>query len=93
MMRMMGGKTKTALFVTMTLVSTTASGCGVAAKVQARNDMMQAKSVYTQCLSENSSDPSKCAGLKEAYDADLQAYRAASNGLRSGSVLEVQSSE
>jgi hypothetical protein len=77
----------------ITLVSATACGCGVAAKVQARNDMMQAKSAYTQCLSENSSEPSKCAGLREAYDADLQAYRATSSGLRSGSVLEVQSTK
>jgi hypothetical protein len=84
---------RTTLFVTMTLASVTAYGCGVAAKVHARDDMMHAKSAYTQCLTENSSDPSKCAGLKEAYDADLQAYRATSSGLRSGSVLEVQSSE
>jgi hypothetical protein len=81
------------LLLPLLMGSIALGGCGIAAKVQARDDMMQAKSAYTQCLSENSSDPSKCAGFKEAYDADLQAYRATSNGLRSGGVLQVQSSE
>ena len=74
------------------LVGIFVGGCGIAAKVQARNDMMQAKDAYTQCLAENS-DPSKCQGLKEAYDADLKAYLATSSGVRSGSVVDVQTSQ
>jgi len=69
------------------------SGCGIAAKVQARDDMMQAKDSYTQCLTENSADPSKCQGLKEAYDADLKAYLATSSGVRPGSVVDLQTSQ
>ena len=68
------------------------SGCGIAAKIQARNDMMQAKNAYTQCLAENSADSSKCQGLKEAYDADLRAYLATSSEVRPGSVVDVQTS-
>ena len=47
---------------------------------QARNDMMQAKNAYTKCLQENNADPQKCAGFKEAYEVDLQAVRATSEG-------------
>lgn len=45
---------------------------------QARSDMMQAKNAYTKCLQENSAETQKCAGFKEAYEVDLQAYRATS---------------
>jgi len=64
-------------------------GCGIAAKVQARNDMMQAKNAYTQCLQQNSAEPEKCARLKEAYEVDLQAYRATSSGLQNGYTVNV----
>jgi hypothetical protein len=68
------------------------SGCGIAAKVQARDDMMQAKDEYTACLRANSSEPQKCAGLKEAYQADLQAYRATAAGIRPGYSVSVDQS-
>lgn len=64
-------------------------GCGVVAKVQARDDMMQAKSAYTGCLQENSGQPAKCAGLREAFEADLQAYRATSAGIQPGYSVSV----
>jgi hypothetical protein len=54
---------------------------------QARSDMMQAKNAYTKCLQENNADPRKCAGFKEAYEVDLQAYRATSGGSVSGAVV------
>jgi hypothetical protein len=47
---------RAALVLVECLVSsaiTIASGCGTVAKVQARDDMMQAKSAYTQCLTNN----------------------------------------
>ena len=68
------------------------SGCGVAAKVQARDDMMQSKQAYTDCLRANSAEPQACAGLKEAYQADLQAYRATSAGIRPGYAVSVDQS-
>ena len=68
------------------------SGCAVAAKVHTRNDMMQSKTEYTDCLRANSSEPQKCAGLKEAYEADLQAYRATSAGTSPGYSVSVDQS-
>jgi hypothetical protein len=68
------------------------SGCGVVAKVDARNDMMQSKQAYTDCLRANSAEPQSCAGLKEAYEADLQAYRATSSGIRPGYAVSVDQS-
>jgi hypothetical protein len=54
---------------------------------QARNDMMQAKNAYTKCLQENSAEPQKCAGFKEAYEVDRQAYRAPSGGSVIGNMV------
>jgi hypothetical protein len=75
-------KTSTIMFLALAI---TISGCSDAAEDnQARNDMMQAKNAYTKCLQENSAEPQKCAGFKEAYEVDLQAYRATSGGSESG---------
>ena len=54
---------------------------------QVRSDMMQAKNAYTKCLQENNADPQKCAGFKEAYEVDLQAYRATSGGSVIGAMV------
>ena len=78
-------------FVSITLVFAV-SGCGVAAKVQARDEMMQSRQEYTDCLRAHSAEPQTCAGLKEAYQADLQAYRATSAGIRPGYSLSVDQS-
>ena len=67
-------------------------GCGVAAKVNARNDMEQSKTAYKQCLVQNSTEPRVCDGLKQAYEADLQAYRATSAGIRPGYALSIDQS-
>jgi len=74
------------------LLASVISGCGIAAKIKARDDMMQAKSAYTQCLQQNSAEPGQCAGLKEAYEADLQAYRATSAGIKPGYALSIDQS-
>jgi hypothetical protein len=70
----------------------TLAGCGVVAKVQARDEMMQAKTAYTQCLQQNSAETARCDGFKQAYEADLQAYRATSAGIRPGYALSVDQS-
>jgi hypothetical protein len=72
---------------------TITSGCGTVAKVQARDAMMQAKFAYMQCLTNNSSESSKCAGLKEAFEADFQAYRAPASGVRNGTVVDVETGQ
>lgn len=61
------------------------SGCSNAAnparaqRIQARDDMVQSRTAYRDCARANSSEPRKCAGLKEAFETDLQAYNALFN--------------
>jgi hypothetical protein len=81
-----------ARYLSVVVLALATCGCGIAAKVHARDDMMQAKTEYTQCLQENSVEPAKCAGYKEAYEADLQAYRATSAGVQPGYALSVNES-
>jgi hypothetical protein len=52
------------------------AGCGVAAKVNARHDMESSKVAYKGCLAEHGQDAAACDGLRQAYEADLSAYRA-----------------
>ena len=57
-------------------------GCGVAAKVNARHDMEASKVAYKACLAERGQDAAACDGLRQAYEADLSAYRATSAAIR-----------
>jgi len=59
------------------------SGCGIAAKVNARQDMEASKVAYKACLVQHGQDATACDGLRRAYDADLSAYQATSAALRS----------
>jgi hypothetical protein len=54
-------KTKRLMIIVATCA---AAGCGL---VQAP-DAMQSKAAYTDCLRQNSAEPSRCIGLKEAYE-------------------------
>ncbi len=63
------------LFVTLS-VSILLSGCGLAADVQARNDVENSKAEYKACLKQHPDDLSKCDALKKAYEADLEYWRA-----------------
>jgi hypothetical protein len=60
------------------------SGCGIAAKVNARNDLEQSKAAYKDCLSQHPDDIPACAGLHTAYEADLNTYRAMTAGVQPG---------
>jgi hypothetical protein len=71
--------------VLLLLVSTgLLASCGIAAKVQSRNDMMDSKTKYKACLERNSANPDQCKGLRLAYEADMKAYKATSAGIRQG---------
>jgi len=61
------------------------SGCGIAAKVNARHDMEASKVAYRACLAQHGQDAAVCDGLRQAYEADLSAYRATSAALRPAS--------
>jgi hypothetical protein len=63
------------------------AGCGIAAKINARNDMQASKAVYKACLAQHQEDVAACEGPREAYEADLAAYRATSAGLRPGATI------
>jgi hypothetical protein len=62
------------------------SGCGVAAKVNARNDMQGSKTAYKTCLAQHLEDAAACEGPRQAYEADLSAYRATSAATRQAPV-------
>ena len=54
-------KTKRLMIIVATCA---AAGCGLG---QAP-DAMQSKAAYTDCLRQNNAEPSRCIGLKEAYE-------------------------
>jgi hypothetical protein len=60
------------------------SGCGIAAKVQSRNEMMQSAAAYKSCLAQNAANIHACDAAREAYDADMRMYRATSAGIQPG---------
>jgi hypothetical protein len=66
------------------------AGCGVAAKVNARHDMESSKVAYKACLAEHGQDAAACDGSRQAYEADLSAYRATSAAIRPGPVYSYQ---
>jgi hypothetical protein len=61
------------------------TGCGAAAKIGSR--MESSKTAYQRCLEQNPDDPSRCAALRQAYEADLRAFRETTTGLRRGGVI------
>jgi hypothetical protein len=60
------------------------AGCGIAAKVHARDNMEASLAAYKGCLTQHPSDVSQCEGYRLAYQADLQAYRATAAGIQPG---------
>jgi hypothetical protein len=54
------------------------SGCGTGDSLRARNALEASKAAYERCLEQNSGDPFECQYLKRKYEADLKAYREAS---------------
>jgi hypothetical protein len=66
------------------------SGCGIAAKVNARHDMEASKVAYKACLAHHGPDVQACNGLRRAYEADLSAFGATSAALRSGTVYSYE---
>jgi hypothetical protein len=70
------------------------SGCGIGAKIDARNDMQQSKLNYKNCLANNPSGPKACESTRLAYEADIRAYKTLSAGMQPGlnSTLNVTTS-
>lgn len=52
------------------------SGCGF---VRAKQNLEESSANYKECLKANPTDTSKCAGLKEIYEVDRNAYDSMTN--------------
>ena len=61
------------------------SGCGIAAKVDARNEYQTSVDNYKACLSANPAAPQNCEGLRLAMEADERKYNEFSAGINPGS--------
>ena len=72
------------------VVSLIVSGCAVAAKVRAREDMEMSKTAYKKCLELHPDDLSKCEALRMAYEADLKAYRATSDAMKESGTVTIE---
>jgi hypothetical protein len=61
------------------------AGCGVAAKINARENYQQTASAYKQCLMENPSNPEKfCEGYRLAAEVDERQYNNFGAGISPG---------
>lgn len=76
--------------IALTVAALALTGCGIAAKVDARNNMQQSLSAYKQCLAQHPDNAKQaCESAKLAYDADMRAYRATSAGIRGGQTIDI----
>lgn len=57
-------------------VSLSLSACGLAVRMNARNDMEGSKAAYKSCLAATPTKVSGCEALRLTYEADLKAYQA-----------------
>jgi hypothetical protein len=62
----------------------TLGGCGIAAKVDARNDYQASEAQYKACLAANPATPKNCEGLRLALEADERKYNNLSAGINPG---------
>lgn len=66
------------------------NGCGVVAKVNARQDMEASKVSYKACLLQHPQDYiGSCEAARISYEVDAGAYRSMSAGIRPGYVVDV----
>jgi hypothetical protein len=61
-------------FLALLVVLISLSGCGIAARTDARNEYQASVERYKECLTANSSRPQQCEGLKLAMEADERKY-------------------
>jgi hypothetical protein len=61
------------------------SGCGLAAKVEARKDYQDSAEQYKACLTVNPATPQNCEGLRLAMETDERKFTNMSAGTNPGS--------
>jgi hypothetical protein len=71
--------------LTMISAAVSLAGCGVAARVDARNDYQTSAANYKACLVANPAAPQNCEGLRLAMETDERKYNNFSAGLDPGS--------
>lgn len=71
-------------FCFVILVLASLSACGLAVRMNARNDMEGSKAAYKWCLAENPSKVTACDALRLSYEADLKGYQATVGEVASG---------
>lgn len=60
----------------------TLAGCGIAAKVDARQNYQQSLSAYKECAAAAGANLAPCEGKRVVMEADARAFGEMSNGLR-----------
>ena len=65
-------------------ISFALASCGIAAKVDARNNYQEATARYKQCLEANPASPQNCEGLRLAMEAEEREYNNLSAGITPG---------
>jgi len=55
-------------------------GCGIAAKMEARDDYRQSEDAYKTCLRSNQATPQNCEGYRLAMEADERKFTSMSAG-------------
>jgi hypothetical protein len=61
------------------------AGCGITAKIDARQDYQASEAQYKACLSANPASPQNCEGFRLAMEADERKYTNLSAGTVPGS--------
>jgi hypothetical protein len=76
---------RTLLSMATLAVAIALAGCGIAARVDARNDYQASAANYKVCLAANAASPQNCDGLRLAMETDERKYNNLSAGLNPGS--------
>jgi hypothetical protein len=81
----MGGKQ----FLAIGFMSFLLSGCGIAARVDARNEYQVSSANYKACLAANPATPQNCESLRLAMETDERKYNNLSAGLNPRSRTQI----
>jgi hypothetical protein len=72
-------------FLVLGAISLALAGCGITARVDARNEYQASAANYKACLAANPAAPQNCESLRLAMEADERKYNNLSAGINPGS--------
>lgn len=70
--------------ISMLMICLALGGCGLAAKIDAREGYQEATARYRSCLETNPANPRACEGLRMAMEAQEREFNAMSSSLTPG---------